>query len=177
MHVCIAQTLIGITFLTFVEGGRAEKVYAAPKGALRSDFLVVQWTDDQSVQRLELRRDGDIFRGAAAVATLRGGCIVSKIDKAWSVCWSPRGRLFGKGSLGPKLPPVEAPPDAAARAERLIEDLNLWVRGGGDPEHRPPSVKSTGEANAAFIEVKRRLEALHVAYAWDGTRYVLKPSE
>jgi hypothetical protein len=43
----VTVALIGITFLTLVERGRAEKVHAAPKDALRSDLLVVEWTDDQ----------------------------------------------------------------------------------------------------------------------------------
>lgn len=59
------------------------------------------------------------------------------------------------------------------RISQLMQQLNYWAKQGGDPDHRLENVKSTGESNAAFEEIKKMLDSLEVKYHWKDGAYVL----
>lgn len=57
---------------------------------------------------------------------------------------------------------------------QLIQQLNFWMQQGGDADHRLENVKSTGESNAAFEEIRKKLDSLEVKYQWKDNRYLLE---
>ena len=60
------------------------------------------------------------------------------------------------------------------KISQLIQQLNYWVEQGGDPDHRSETEKSTGESNAAFEEIRKKLDSLKVKYYWKDGTYVLE---
>ncbi|GEM_PF-2015011 len=65
--------------------------------------------------------------------------------------------------------------------QALLQELTEWRRlSGFDPEEAfPGEVRSTGESNAAILELRRRLRALGARFHWQPERqeYVLEEPE
>jgi hypothetical protein len=57
----------------------------------------------------------------------------------------------------------------------LLDELNAWEQRYGTRYAGDPSLKSSGESNAAIDELKAQLAALGACVRWNGTEYVLEP--
>ncbi|ASS48520.1 MAG: hypothetical protein A3D31_07820 [Candidatus Fluviicola riflensis] len=67
---------------------------------------------------------------------------------------------------------MEQKQEVSQEAKELLSRLNYWVANGGDPEHRPDSIKSTGESNAMVQNLKEQIAKMGYQIEWAGDEYV-----
>jgi|GEM_PF-4094831 len=58
-------------------------------------------------------------------------------------------------------------------ADNLLDRLNYWVQQGGDPDHSPAGVKSTGESRSKIMDIKNIFEKAGIELKWVNDHYEL----
>ncbi len=56
-------------------------------------------------------------------------------------------------------------------AKEMLESLNYWRAAGGDSDHPVDSLKSTGESQSRFLDLKEKLAKTGYQIEWNGDEY------
>jgi len=80
-------------------------------------------------------------------------------------------KLTADGKLQEEQNPFYTFTKSEDEKQLLLNALNYWVKGGGDPQHRSKNLKSTGESNSKVEDLKEKIAQKGLNIKWVNGKY------